>query len=225
MVKKIFLVISLLIMTYIASFIVMYNETLKSVESIISSAIITDDYHTILSYNDYYIDTPQYSNVTNNLSVSVYNTYDENTQTLTLIIIDRLKVQGDQSELRVTCTNEQIFTDIFTEYDDGSIAVLTLYKDGEDEFSLKGDCLNEKIENLLVKLNDGQVVLDIDDIVGFINDEDIIQSGTKGFTIEEVEQMQYPNGLIKPLIIPILSLWIIVFGLLYVNKRFLRKKI
>ncbi len=224
MVKKIFFVIFMIIMTYFTSFVVIYNETLKSVESIISDAIVNDDYHSILAYNDYYMDTPQYFSKTSDNSVSVFNTYDEGEQTITLIIVDRNKVQGEQSQLKVTCTEEHTVSNIFTEYEDGSIAVITLYQDGEETISLEGDCLNENFENLLVTLNNGEILADVDNTIGFINEDDIVNNGVEGYTANEVEQIQYPNGLIKPLILPILSLWVIVFGLIYVYKKVLKKK-
>lgn len=222
MVKKIIFAIFMIVLTYFTSFIVMYNETLKSVELIINTAISTEDYTGILAYNDYYINTPQYSYKDDSSTVGIYNAYDENVQTLTIVIVDKNKLQGELSEVSITCNEEKKYSNIFTEYDEGSIAVLTLYQEGDDEFSLDSSCSNENFETLLVKLNDGKTIVDIDDQVGFIDDDTILH-GTPGYTIEEIEEIQYPHGLVKPLLLPVFSLWVLVSGLIYVYKKILIK--
>lgn len=223
MIKKIIFVIVMLIISYFLSFIVMYNETLDSVESTINTAIRSKDFTNILAYNDYYIDTPSTYVETDEYLIQINHAYNEDVQSLSIIIVDYNKRQGEESELLITCQDTYSYTDIFTNYEAGSIAVITLFKTGDDPYALDESCSLGFFENLLVIANDGETIISLDDEVGFTEDQDIL-NGTVGFTADEVQDHLYPNGLVKPLILPISILWISVIGLIYIYKKFLKKK-
>ncbi len=223
MIKKIIYVIIMLIITYFLSLIVMFNETLDSTKATINEAIKSKDFTEILAYNDYYIETPMYYFENGIYAVQINNTYTEDRQSLTIIVVDYNKNQGEDSILTITCQESYSYPDIFTEYDEGSIAVITLFNEGDDTYSLSSDCSSNLFENVLIRSNNGETIVSLDGQIGFVDDQTILNA-TEGFTSEEALNLQYPNGIVKPLIIPILTLWISVFTLVYIYKKIILKK-
>ena len=224
MVKKILFVIVMLIATFFVIISTMYKQTLRSIETIINQAMITEDYSEILAYNDYYDDDPMYYLKNDDIIVSIHNSYDQEVQSLTFIIIDRNKIKGDQSELKITCNVELSYVDIFSPYEEGNISVITLTKSGTDDYALNDECGFELFENVRIKLNDGTEVLSVANQIGFINDTDIINTGTIGYSEDDLFYLQYPNGLIRPMILPILILWLSVMALVYIYIRLKKRK-
>lgn len=224
MIKKIFFVIIIIIVTYFASFLTMYNETVKSIKSIINEAIVSEDYSKILAYNDYYFDTPIYSFTDENYVLSIHNSYDVDTQTLSIIIVDKNKLKGEQSELKITCEEEFVYEDIFLDYQEGNISVITLYQSGDDAYSLNNKCDSGLFNNLTIKANDGTVIASIDNEVGLIDESTIINQGIKGYSEEEIQDIQYPNGIIRPLLFPVLGLWLSVTASIFIYKKVFKKK-
>lgn len=222
MIKRILFIILMVIVTYFLSFAVMYNETLASINTVINNAIDSNDFTDILKYNAYYKDTPMYYYEDEDYVVQINNSYSEETQSLTIIVVDKLKTQGEKSALIVTCEETYTYTNIFSEYDDASITVVTLFKEGTGEYALGSDCSLGFFENLLVKSNDGEIIVSLDNQIGFIDEQDILNDEV-GFTVEEIEAIQYPNGMVRPLILPIGTLWISVFALIYIYKKFFKK--
>ncbi|MBN2299762.1 MAG: hypothetical protein JXC31_01100 [Acholeplasmataceae bacterium] len=224
MVKKILFVIVMLIATFFVIVSTMYKQTLQNIETVINQAIDTEDYSGILAYNDYYYDNPMYYLKNDDVIVSVHNSYDQDVQSLTFIIIDKNKINGDQSELKITCNEEFLYTDIFSSYEKGNISVITLTKNGIDDYSLNNECSIELFENVSIKLSDGTEVFSVSNQIGFINDTDIINTGTIGYSEDDLFHLQYPDGFIKPMILPILILWLSVMALVYIYIRLKNKK-
>ncbi len=222
MIKKIIFIIAMLVISYLLSFVVMFNETLDNTKSTINEAIESKDFTNILAYNDYYIDTPMYYYEGDGYIVQINNTFDEDKQSLTIIVVDYNFRQGKESALTITCQDTYTFTDIFTDYEEGSIAVITLFNEEDSEYPLGSDCYSGYFNNLEIKSNDGETIVSINNQVGFI-DEQTILNANQGFTDEEAKNMQYPNGVVRPLILPISMLWISVFTLIYIYKKFIKK--
>lgn len=223
MIKKIFFVIVMILASYYLSFIVMYNQTLDSINQIVNDAISDKDYDSILSYSDFYLDTPMYYFENEDFIVQVNNTYNEGLQSLTIIVIDNHKIQGEESLLEVTCIDTYSYNNIFIEYEQANIAVVTLYQGGESEYSLGEDCFLGKFENLFVKSNTGETIIALEDEIGFIDSQTILEA-SPGYTLEEIEEIQYPNGLVKPIILPLIGLWVSVLALIFIYRKFFKKK-
>jgi hypothetical protein len=221
-IKRIIFIIVMLLITYFLSFVVMFNETLDSTQKTINEAIKSKDFSDILAYNDYYIDTPMFYFENNDYIVQINNTYNEDTQSLSIIVVDYNKNQGEESSLTITCQENYSYTNIFTEYDEGNIAVITLFREGDDIYSISSDCSSKFFENVLVKSNNGETIVSLENQVGFVDEQHILNS-IEGFTAEEAEIMQYPNGVVRPLILPVTTLWISVFTLIYIYKKFFLK--
>lgn len=224
MIKKILFFISMAVISIVISFVTMFNESSQGMQAFINETIETKEYENFLAYNDYYISTPLTSLDTEDYDVRVHNAFDVNRQNITFVVVDKTKSQGTSSQVTITCgTEEFTYQDLFFEYENGSIMVLTIYESGDGEYELNDACHSGVTNRLVITANDGDTIIDVTDSLEFINDDDITNSGVTGYTEEDLMDIQYPRGFFVPLLLPMAVLLAVTLGAVYLYRRYLKK--
>lgn len=219
MIKRILFIFMLLCLTGFISFLILFGESAESMQSLINQAISENDYTSFLAYNDYYMETPTILVETDDYTVLGHNAYDQEIQNITLILVDHTKSTGEEASLVITCDTEKEFDIQFYNYEEALVSVYSVVK-GDTEFGLPDTCTTMDV---LITANDGSVMANLTDVVGFIEDGDFTTVGVAGYTDDEMMDIQYPNGFFRPLIIPIIGLWASIITIVYLYKKFFKK--
>jgi len=223
MARKILYFLMMTFIVIIVTFLTMFTESSKGMSAFINEAIEENKYDRFLAYNDYYIDTPLASLETDDYVVKVHNAFDSGRQGITIIIVDKTSGEGDDSQVKVTCDEVFTYEDVFFEYDKGHVAVLSLYESGEGEYELDDSCEDGVIDRFEITSNSGELILDVTDSLMFINDGDFTSSGIEGYTQEDLMDIQYPRGLIVPMILPLVILLVTTLGIVFLYKKVFKK--
>lgn len=223
MVKKILFVFMMAVIAVVVTFVTMFNESSKGMSAFINETIETGEYENFLKYNDYYINTPLATLDTEDYDVRIHNAFDSGVQNITIIAIDKAFHEGEESQVVITCNEEFIYEDVFFTYDEGNVAVLTLYESGTELYQLDNSCQDGIISNLQIISNDGEVIVDLTDTIGFIEDGDFTSLGEVGYDQEDLMDIQYPRGAIVPLILPLSILLVSILGIVYLYKKVFKK--
>lgn len=223
MAKKILFFFMMTFIVIIVTFLTMFTESSKGMSAFINKAIEENEYDRFLAYNDYYIDTPLASLETEDYVVKAHNAFDSGRQSITIIIVDKTSGEGDASQVKVTCGEVFTYEDVFFEYDNGYVAVISLYESGENKFELDDSCEDGVIDRFEITSNSGELILDVTDSLMFIDDGDFTSSGVAGYTQDDLIDIQYPRGLIVPMILPLVILLVSTLGIVFLYKKVFKK--